>query len=340
MSLLTLTRDATDVVSFDTTTIKGVEYARFEALAGSYVASYLTDTSAPTVTAVFPSDGAANAPADSNVRATFSEAMDPATINGSTFVLRDASNNAVSAVVTYEPASRSAILDPDGLLSAGATYTATVVGGLADPRALDLLGNPLDSNRTWTFSVSSATLIPNVVGLSAAAAAQSIVSAGFSVGTSTLQSSGTVPAGIVISQTPTGGSTAAGGTPVNLVVSSGDNCPCSAWDGTQVPAIVTESDTGSVELGVKFRTDVDGFITSIRFYKGPQNLGTHIGNLWTSSGQLLASATFTSETASGWQQVDFAAPVAVTANTVYVASYFAPQGRYSADIDYFAQRGC
>src|SRR6202022_3883625 len=39
--------------------------------------------------------------------------------------------------------------------------------------------------------------------------------------------------------------------------------------------------------------------------------------------------------ASGWQQVSFASPVSVTANTTYVASYFAPAGNYSFDGGYF-----
>ena len=47
-------------------------------------------------------------------------------------------------------------------------------------------------------------------------------------------------------------------------------------------------------------------------------------------GTLLAQATFTGETASGWQQVTFSTPVAVTAGTTYVVSYFAPNGHYSA----------
>ena len=51
---------------------------------------------------------------------------------------------------------------------------------------------------------------------------------------------------------------------------------------------------------------------------------------------MLATATFTNETATGWQQVNFADPVAVTADTTYVASYFAPAGRYAVDRPYFA----
>jgi hypothetical protein len=81
---------------------------------------------------------------------------------------------------------------------------------------------------------------------------------------------------------------------------------------------------------------VAGFITGVRYYKGPGNTGTHVGHLWSSSGQLLATATFTGETASGWQQVSFATPVAIAANTTYVASYYAPIGRYSRSSNYFA----
>ena len=78
-----------------------------------------------------------------------------------------------------------------------------------------------------------------------------------------------------------------------------------------------------------------GYVTGIRFYKGAGNTGTHVGHLWSATGQLLATATFTSETATGWQQVSFAAPVAIAANTTYVASYFAPAGHYALDRPYF-----
>jgi hypothetical protein len=121
--------------------------------------------------------------------------------------------------------------------------------------------------------------------------------------------------------------------------STGPNCPCSAWLPTATPTNPSVNDSGAVELGVKFRTDLNGFITGVRFYKGSGNGGTHIGNLWTTGGQLLATATFAGETATGWQQVNFASPVAVTANTVYVASYFAPNGGYAGDNNFFASSG-
>ena len=96
------------------------------------------------------------------------------------------------------------------------------------------------------------------------------------------------------------------------------------------PATADSGDDGSVEVGVKFRSDVAGTINGIRFYKATANTGTHVGSLWTAAGTLLAQATFSGESASGWQQVTFSSPVAIQPNTTYVAAYFAPNGHYSA----------
>jgi hypothetical protein len=111
------------------------------------------------------------------------------------------------------------------------------------------------------------------------------------------------------------------------------------WPGTAVPTVVDGGPDSALELGVKFRSDTAGYITGIRFYKASANTGTHVGNLWTSTGKLLATAMFSGETASGWQQVNFATPVSITANTVYVASYHANNGHYSDDNNYFSVNG-
>lgn len=109
----------------------------------------------------------------------------------------------------------------------------------------------------------------------------------------------------------------------------------SFFSTSTTPSIVTVNDTSSVELGFKFQASSSGQITGMRFYKGPQNTGPHVANLWTASGSLLASATFTNETSSGWQQVNFSTPVTISAGTTYVASYHT-NGNYSADPNYFA----
>jgi hypothetical protein len=117
------------------------------------------------------------------------------------------------------------------------------------------------------------------------------------------------------------------------------SCPCSIWPSTATPATPAIADNSAVELGVRFRSDVSGYITGVRFYKGTGNTGTHVGHLWTNSGSLLATATFSNETASGWQQVILPAPVPVTSNTTYVASYYAPSGRYAFNGNFFTSSG-
>jgi hypothetical protein len=49
----------------------------------------------------------------------------------------------------------------------------------------------------------------------------------------------------------------------------------------------------------------------------------------------LAQATFTNETPTGWQQVNFATPVLISANTPYVVSYYTPTGNYAFTSGYF-----
>ena len=116
-------------------------------------------------------------------------------------------------------------------------------------------------------------------------------------------------------------------------------CPCSIWSSTATPGTAAFPDSSAVNIGVEFTSDQAGFITGIRFYKGTGNTGTHIGSLWTSGGTLLGSATFTSETASGWQQASFGSPIQITANTTYIASYFTPSGFYADDGGFFAATG-
>jgi hypothetical protein len=124
-----------------------------------------------------------------------------------------------------------------------------------------------------------------------------------------------------------------------LVTVAPQVCPCSVWNSSNIPITPDSQDNNAVELGLKFRADADGTVLGVRFYKASTNTGTHIGHLWTSSGGLLATATFTGESTSGWQQVNFSQPVAITANTTYVISYYAPKGHYAGDANAFTSSG-
>ncbi|HWE62363.1 MAG TPA: DUF4082 domain-containing protein, partial [Chloroflexota bacterium] len=86
---------------------------------------------------------------------------------------------------------------------------------------------------------------------------------------------------------------------------------------TQAPAATY---AGAYELGVKFQSTVAGQITGLRFYKPANETGAHVGHLWSAKGTLLGTITFTGESTSGWQAATFATPVAISANTTYVAS--------------------
>jgi hypothetical protein len=114
-------------------------------------------------------------------------------------------------------------------------------------------------------------------------------------------------------------------------------CPCTIFADT-TPLTAPGGDPNSVEVGVKFRADAAGTVTGVRFYKLAVNTGAHSGSLWSSTGALLATATFTGETVSGWQQVTFSAPVSISANTTYIASYHT-DGHYAGDWNYFSGRG-
>lgn len=109
--------------------------------------------------------------------------------------------------------------------------------------------------------------------------------------------------------------------------------------GQQVPDVPDTPDGGAYELGMNITPSVDGFITGARFYKSAANTGTHSGSLWSSAGQRLATATFTSETASGWQEVRFSEPVAVSAGQKYVVSYTVPNGHYASKENQWASFG-
>jgi hypothetical protein len=126
-----------------------------------------------------------------------------------------------------------------------------------------------------------------------------------------------------------------GGTAIGLVTLTVSVPTTSLYSATSVPATVTVNDPNSIELGVKFQSASSGQVTAIRFYKGPQNLGSHVGNLWSSAGALLSTVTFANETASGWQQAALSSPVSIAQGLSYVVSYHT-KGFYSADGNYFA----
>lgn len=222
------------------------------------------DTTPPAIASSEPGPAATSVPVGAGVRATFTEAVAPSTIN---FTVRDGAGATVAGALSYDAAARTATFAPAAPLVAAARYTASL-SGAADPA-----GNVM-APVTWTFTTA---------GVGA--------------------------------------------------------CPCTIWSSSAVPGSPSTKDPNPYELGVKFRSDVAGYVTGVRFYKGAGNTGPHTGKLWSAAGALLASADFAGETASGWQQVTFSQPVAITAGTTYVASYQTTTGFYASDAGYFSAAG-
>jgi hypothetical protein len=372
-----------------TATLKGgttdprVKDAAGNALATNHVWSFTTEAATPlTVTSTSPANGATGIATTTTVTATFNQAIDQTTLNSSTFELRDAASNVISGIVTYNATTRTATLTPSAALTNSTVYTAIVRGGAADPRVKTASGVTLASDQTWSFTTVASTpltLTAKTPTLGATGIAiNTTVTATFSqaIDQTTLNSSTfelrdagsiLVPATIsyntttrvatlipsaalanstVYTATMKGGSTdprvkTAGGVALtanhiwSFTTAPAGPTGTTIWSSTTTPSLITEPDPSAVELGVKFRASVNGFITGIRFYKGGSNTGIHTANLWLRTGTNLARATFIGETASGWQEVLFNTPVAITAGTTYVGSYHTTQGNYSVDENYF-----
>ncbi len=134
--------------NYTVTVLTGVKDAAGNAMAAPFQFTFSTaDTTPPTVVTRVPADLATNIPTNQVVSATFSEAMDATTINGTTFRVRvTATSAAVPGTVAYDPATNTATFTPTGPLASATFYTATITTG-----AKDVAGNALASNVTWTF---------------------------------------------------------------------------------------------------------------------------------------------------------------------------------------------
>jgi alpha-tubulin suppressor-like RCC1 family protein/PKD repeat protein len=112
------------------------------------------DKTEPTVQSTTPTDGATGFDPAANVTAEFSDAMDAATITGSTFtLLKQGGTTPVKAAVVYDDETHKATLDPDADLAPEAAYTLTVKGGSSG--AKDKASNALAADKVWRFTTAA-----------------------------------------------------------------------------------------------------------------------------------------------------------------------------------------
>jgi len=318
----------------------------------------------PQVASTVPASAATGIATTSTVSAAFDQAVTPSSV---VFTLKDAANTTVPATQSYASATNTATLTPTSALAYNTTYTASISG------ATNSTGQTM-APYSWSFTTAATPASPTVTSTSPASAATGVaptsaVSATFSqavtpssviftlkdaasaavpatqgytsaTNTATLTPTSALAYNTTYTANISGATNSTGQTMApyswSFTTAAAPACPCSLFAASSAPASIGLNDGQSLELGMKFRSDLAGTITGVRYYKSSQDAGSHTGHLWSSTGTLLSSVTFAGGAASGWQQATFATPVTVTANTTYVVSYFSSAGYYNATGGYFA----
>ena len=135
------------------------------------------DTTPPTISSVSPASGATGVAVGSSVTATFSEALDPTTVSGSTFSLvASGTTTPLAATVSYDGPSKTATLNPSAALLNSTAYTATVKGNPGGVK--DVAGNLMATDFSWSFTTAAGpppdTTPPTVSSVSPASAATGV----------------------------------------------------------------------------------------------------------------------------------------------------------------------
>jgi hypothetical protein len=118
---------------------------------------WVVDTTGPEVTTTSPKDGSTDVSPASEITATFSEALDPASVVADSFKLvAEATGEVVTAKVTYDPATRKARLRPDKALLPLVAYRATVTAAVKD-----LVGNAMLEDHAWSFQTKAEAKPPS-----------------------------------------------------------------------------------------------------------------------------------------------------------------------------------
>ena len=210
----------------------------------------------------------------------------------------DGSTQNLSSRVTWTSSNTAvATINTNGLataVSAGATVISAALSGVTATNTLTVQAAPLVMTTTsmptgtvrvaysatllatggttpYTWSVASGSL-PGGLALNAASGAVT--------GTPTNTGTFTFTAWVSDAGSPQQFASNA----LSLTISSAPTS-LTIWPATAVPGTADSGPDSAVELGVKFRSDVNGRVTGIRFYKAAANTGTHVGNLWSSGGR-------------------------------------------------------
>jgi uncharacterized protein (TIGR03437 family) len=153
-------------VPFTATITTGVQDLSGNAMAANYVWTFTTgpaqSLTPPTVSSTVPASGATNVPVGNALSATFSEALNPLTVNTTTFTLKQGATS-IAGTVNY--AGITATFTASANLAPNLPYTATITTGVQD-----LSGNALAANYVWTFTTGAVSNVTPPVVISTAPA--------------------------------------------------------------------------------------------------------------------------------------------------------------------------
>ncbi|MGH9690971.1 MAG: Ig-like domain-containing protein, partial [Candidatus Acidiferrales bacterium] len=301
------------------------------ALAANFVWTFTT-AAPPTVVSTIPANGATGIAVNAAISATFSEAMDHATITAATFTLTGPGATPVAGTVTY--AGTTATFTPTAVLTTSTLYTTTITNRGKDPA-----GIPLSTNFVWTFTTVAAPTVASTVPVNGTAgvAVNTAISATFSkamnpatinAATFTLTGPGATPvagtvtfAGTTATFTPT--AALATGVLFTATITTGAKDP----SGVGLTANYVWTFTTAMAPKISFATPAGGGTnipinqTIAATFNTPMNAST-----------ITATGTFTLEVTSGGAAV----PGAVTYDGASNTAILAPAGALAASTQYTA----
>jgi hypothetical protein len=251
-------------------------------------------------------------------------------------------SSSLTASASYTAKLTTGIRSDDGTaLPAQSTWSfSTVAAGPAAPAVTSTspaagatgVVNTQPVQATFSASMDPSTITASTFTLTApgGATVPAAVTYDDPTQTATLTPTGPLTKGVVYTATVTTGAKSSGGTALAATKTwtfTTSSCPCSLMSSLTPAATGLDVRDGrwqggpwTYEMGTKVSVSSAASLTAIRFYKDAAETGTHVGTLWSSAGTAIAQVTFTGETASGWQQMALASPVALTPGVTYTVS--------------------
>lgn len=306
------------------------------------------DTEPVTFGSLSPANNATSVARTAKVTAVASKAIDQSSL---VITVKNDSGATVAGATTYNATSRTVTFTPSAQLGIGVGYTASISAKSAS-------GVAMASPVTWSFATAdtaapvvssttpanSATAVPldqkvtatfakaidqSSLTMSLSPAAAGTVS--YDAATRTATFTPNAPLTSSTKYTASVRAKSTGGTNMSSVKTwafTTTTADYSLFAPTAAPATQAVTTTTAITVGMRFSSTRAGKVVAIKFWAAATNTGTTVTLRNATTGAVLGTAT-TADTGTGWRTATFSSPISITAGTAYVASYYAPAGRWA-----------